>query len=80
MADQWELYNLEIDGNEERNLLVYDAEFPTIIDAELLPDQLNMETAEIKLLARKLRAELASLEADCLSLYPAAHPTAGHLD
>ncbi len=78
VADQWELYNLEVDGIEAVNLLIYDApEFPTPIAEADLPAGLNMGSAELKAVALKLREELASLEAENLSAYPSAHPTAG---
>ncbi len=78
VADQWELYNLAADGNEMVNLLVYDAaEFPTPINTADFPSGLDMSAAELKGVALKLREELARLEAENLSAYPSAHPSAG---
>jgi arylsulfatase A-like enzyme len=78
VADQWELYNLRVDGNEVRNLLVYDAaQFPTVIEQADLPEGLGLTTAEVAARAEELRLELSRLEAEHLSPYPSAHPSAG---
>ena len=78
VADQWELYNLAVDGNEATNLLVYNAEkFPTIIEQDHIPNELGLGKQELEKIALKLRAELALLEAENLKPYPSAHPTAG---
>ena len=78
VADQWEMYNLAVDGNEVSNLLVYNAEkFPTVIDKEDRPPQLEMKGKALKKVAKDLRKKLAKLEADYLKPYPSAHPTAG---
>jgi arylsulfatase A-like enzyme len=79
VADQWELYHLKTDGNECCNLLVYDAaHFPTVIDETEFPEALGLTTAEVAARAEVLRLELSRLEADNLSPYPSAHPSAGH--
>ena len=78
VPDQWELYNLAVDGNEETNLVIYNAaEFPTIIKETEFPAGLNMNRDEVSIIAMKLRKELARLEKENLTLYPSAHPTAG---
>lgn len=76
--DQWEMYNLSVDGTERCNLLVYNAPyFPTIIDPADFPNGLTENSAQLAAMANQLRIELARLEAEHLSLYPSAHPTAG---
>ncbi|TXH73015.1 MAG: DUF229 domain-containing protein [Lysobacteraceae bacterium] len=70
--DQWELYNLDIDPIENINLLVYDAEFPTVIAK--LPGKLTRN--EVESVAKTLRKELARQEAAMLSPYPSAYPSA----
>lgn len=75
VADEWELYNLEIDGNEATNLVVYNAPFPTLIDP--LPATLMLNAAQLTEVANRLHAELQRQEALHLRPYPSAHPTAG---
>lgn len=78
VPDQWEMYNLAVDGNEMTNLLVYDADdFPTIIDKKDRPQTLDLKGKQLKKIAKDLRKKLAALEADLLKPYPSAHPTAG---
>ena len=78
VADQWEMYNIAVDGNESCNLLVYNApDFPTIIDPSGFPDGLSQGSQQLAAIAEKLRAELEQLEAEHLSQYPSAYPTAG---
>lgn len=75
--DQWELYNLSVDPSELCNLLIYDGAFPTVIDATKLPAALEMTPTQLAELATQLRNQLARKEAELLSPYPSAHPTAG---
>lgn len=73
VPDQWELYDLDRDPIERVNLLVFDAAFPTPIDA--LPDGVTAEV--IVAVATALGEELRRQEAAHLSPYPSAHPSAG---
>jgi len=73
VPDQWELYDLDRDPIERVNLLVFDAAFPTPIDA--LPDGVTAEA--IVAVATALGEELRRQEAEHLSPYPSAHPSAG---
>jgi arylsulfatase A-like enzyme len=73
--DQWELYNLDSDPIEYLNLLVHDAEFPTAIAQPALPKGLSR--SDVEAVAHELRTELARQEAELLSAYPSAHPSAG---
>ena len=76
--DQWELYNLSVDGNEASNLLVYNADtFPTLIPEANFPAGLNLSPTELAEIANSLREELTRLEYEQLSPYPSAYPTAG---
>ena len=76
--DQWELYNLSVDGNEASNLLVYNADtFPTLIPEANSPAGLNLSPTELAEIANSLREELTRLEYEQLSPYPSAYPTAG---
>lgn len=78
VADQWELYNLLVDGNEEINLLVFDADtFPTLIPETDYPAGLDLTPAELTTIAETLHAELERLEEEQLTPYPSAYPTAG---
>jgi len=77
VADEWELYNLEVDPTELCNLLIYDGAFPTVIDASKLPAKLGMTPEQVAAQASELRTELARQEAALLSPYPSAYPTAG---
>ena len=77
VADQWELYNLEADPTEVCNLVVYNGDFPTVISAESFPDRLHVDAQQLSEIANRLRAELARLEAELLTPYPGAYPTAG---
>lgn len=77
VADQWELYNLEADPTEVCNLVVYNDAFPTLIPTRSLPPQLNMSPRQLIEAAMRLHSELAALEAELLTPYPSAYPTAG---
>ncbi|TDR45768.1 arylsulfatase A-like enzyme [Tahibacter aquaticus] len=62
-ADEWEMYNLDSDGNELTNLLRFDGAFPTPIDD--LPqgytaEQIRVRAEELHQLLRKLEAEKLS--------------------
>ncbi len=72
--DEWELYNLALDPIENINLLIYNAPFPTVIDAASLPGDLDAATVAAK--AQALREELARQEAALLSPYPSEYPSA----
>lgn len=74
VPDQWELYNLAVDPIEVVNLLIFNAEFPTVIAASSLPAGLT--SAEVAEAAKRLGEELKRQEALLLSPYPSAHPTA----
>jgi hypothetical protein len=77
VPDQWEFYNLKSDPNEMTNLVVYDNAEPTVIAEDRLPPGLGMTRQEVQETARKLHRELAEKEAELLSPYPSAYPTAG---
>lgn len=72
VPDQWELYNLRVDPTEYTNLLVYNETFPTVIH----PVPQALRGVDIPAIARELREELARQEAQLLSPYPSAHPSA----
>jgi hypothetical protein len=72
--DQWELYNLDADPIEALNLLIHDAEFPTAIAQPALPKGLS--SSDVEAVAHELRTELARQEAELLTPYPSAHPSA----
>lgn len=72
--DQWELYNLDADPIEALNLLIHDAEFPTAIAQPALPKGLSR--SDVEAVAHELRTELARQEAELLTPYPSAHPSA----
>lgn len=75
VADEWELYDLALDPIEVKNLLVYNAEFPTAIpERELLP---GLTREKVEETARVLRTELLRQEATLLSPYPSKYPSAG---
>lgn len=76
VADEWELYNLDLDTSEQCNLLVFDAQFPTIIAEDRLPAKLQGEREQLAAQAQQMRAELALQERMYLSAYPSEHPTA----
>jgi arylsulfatase A-like enzyme len=79
VADQWELYNLNVDGNELCNLLVYNAEeFPTVIADDNIPKRLKMSREQIKDMAKELNVKLIQLELENLTPYPSAHPSSGN--
>lgn len=63
VTDEWEMYDLRYDPNEEVNLLVYDQPFPTA--AGNLPAWAGGAKA-VEETARELRALLADLEATML--------------
>lgn len=74
--DEWELYNLRVDGIEAVNLLRFDQPFPTPIPAAELPPGLKMSPREVAAQAKTLRVLLERLERRLLAPYPSAHPTA----
>jgi len=77
VADEWELYQLDVDPAELTNLVVHSGDFPTVIAADSLPAGLDMSPQQVAETARRLQRELARLEAELLSPYPSAHPSAG---
>ena len=77
VADQWELYNLDADPTEMHNLLVYNGEFPKVNPVQSMLDGLDMTPQQLEQKARELGLELAAKEAELLSPYPSAYPTAG---
>lgn len=78
VADQWEMYDLSVDGNELHNLLIYNAgHFPTLVGKDKRPENLKMNDFELEKKARYLYEELIKLENEFLSPYPSAHPTSG---
>ncbi|MFY0571311.1 sulfatase-like hydrolase/transferase [Archangium lansingense] len=75
VADQWELYNLEVDPTEKTNLVVAQAAVPTVIPEGQLPPGLTRAGIEAQL--KTMTPELARQEAAFLSPYPSSYPTAG---
>jgi hypothetical protein len=66
VAQQYELYNLKVDSNEEHNLLVYDGAFPTVVDAAALPENLAAMHADIESTANRMMDLLVELEQQML--------------
>ncbi|MCP5247378.1 MAG: sulfatase-like hydrolase/transferase [Candidatus Accumulibacter sp.] len=77
VPDQWELYQLEADPTEQCNLVVHDAPFPTVIAADQFPERLHQTPDELARIAQMLLLELTRQEAELLTPYPSAYPTAG---
>jgi arylsulfatase A-like enzyme len=73
-ADQWELYNLGVDPYEQTNLVT--ATEPTPTQTATAAAFLGMDPAALTGVIAGLRAEQARLEAELLSPYPSAHPSA----
>lgn len=59
--DQYELYDLNTDLNERSNLLVYNADFPTVVQ-----DETARDTVRIELKAKEMMTLLQKLEKEML--------------
>lgn len=59
-GDEYELYDLETDPNEQYNLLVFHGEFPTVVDP--IPEGQSLDAGQIAAKAREMKALLMGLE------------------
>ena len=74
VPDQWELYHLGVDPYEQTNLVVATEAVPTLTPTAA--SVVGMDQAALEEVLKGLRAELGRQEAELLSPYPAAHPSA----
>lgn len=66
--NQYELYDLNTDPNEQHNLLVFNGDFPTVIDSDLIPDEQLLTANDIAVKARCMKNSLMKLEKRMLKL------------
>lgn len=70
--NQFELYDLNTDPNEQHNLLVFDGAYPTVIP--LIPEKQTLSTSEIEEKAGNMMVLLTKLEKEKLKLPVRAQP------
>ncbi|ETX08620.1 MAG: hypothetical protein ETSY2_04315, partial [Candidatus Entotheonella gemina] len=69
--NQYELYNLNADPNEQYNLLIYNAageDFPKVVDTEDLPEDLRDASGNIRKKAKEMMELLTRLEEQMLPM------------